>query len=73
MYPENTHAPALALTARLLAGPGRGWAQRAFYSDDGSTAVEIALKMALRAYAVRKARAALRAASRGGACALRRG
>ena len=56
MYPENSHEPALELAARLLAGPGRGWAHRTFYSDDGSTAVEIALKMALRAYAVQKAR-----------------
>jgi dethiobiotin synthetase/adenosylmethionine--8-amino-7-oxononanoate aminotransferase len=56
MYPEAAHAPALELADRLLQGPGRGWAQRVFYSDDGSTAVEIGLKMALRSYSVKKVR-----------------
>jgi dethiobiotin synthetase/adenosylmethionine--8-amino-7-oxononanoate aminotransferase len=54
MFPQSAHAPALALADRLLAGPGAGWASRVFYSDDGSTATEIALKMALRLYASRR-------------------
>ncbi|TDL14583.1 onanonoxo-7-onima-8-eninoihtemlysoneda [Rickenella mellea] len=53
MFPQATHLPALRLAERLLAGPGSGWASRVFFSDDGSTAMEVALKMALRAYTVR--------------------
>ncbi|KAJ7328822.1 PLP-dependent transferase [Mycena albidolilacea] len=53
MFPQATHAPALELAERLLDGPGKGWASRVFFSDDGSTAMEVALKMALRAYSVR--------------------
>jgi bifunctional dethiobiotin synthetase / adenosylmethionine---8-amino-7-oxononanoate aminotransferase len=54
MFPQATHLPALKLAERLVHdGPGKGWATRAFFSDDGSTAMEVALKMALRAYTVR--------------------
>ncbi|KAH8117760.1 PLP-dependent transferase [Phellopilus nigrolimitatus] len=55
MFPQATHLPALRLAERLLSskGPGKGWASRVFFSDDGSTAMEIALKMGLRAYCVR--------------------
>ncbi|KAJ7074717.1 PLP-dependent transferase [Mycena amicta] len=54
MFPQATHAPALQLAERLLHnGPGRHWASRVFFSDDGSTGMEVALKMALRAYSVR--------------------
>ena len=49
MFPQATHAPALRLAERLVSdGPGKGWASRAFISDNGSTGMEIALKMALR-------------------------
>ncbi len=41
----------VAVAERLLAGPGVGWAARVFFSDDGSTAVEVALKMAFRKFA----------------------
>ncbi|CAI5741561.1 unnamed protein product [Peronospora destructor] len=50
MFPENAHEPALQLSERLLASIGKGWASRVYYSDDGSTAVEVALKMAFRKY-----------------------
>lgn len=54
MFPQATHMPALRLAERLVReGPGKGWASRAFISDNGSTGMEVALKMALRAYAVR--------------------
>ncbi|KAI0067370.1 PLP-dependent transferase [Artomyces pyxidatus] len=54
MFPEATHLPALKLAERLVKdGPGKGWASRAFISDNGSTGMEVALKMALRAYNVR--------------------
>lgn len=35
MFPENAHQPALEVARKLLAGVGRGWAARAFFSDDG--------------------------------------
>jgi dethiobiotin synthetase/adenosylmethionine--8-amino-7-oxononanoate aminotransferase len=55
IFPQATHLPALRLAERLLRdGPGKGWASRAYFSDDGSTGMEIALKMALRAFSVRK-------------------
>ncbi|CDF33434.1 unnamed protein product [Chondrus crispus] len=48
MFPEATNAPAFELASSLLSGVGQGWADRVFYSDNGSTAVEVALKMAFR-------------------------
>jgi bifunctional dethiobiotin synthetase / adenosylmethionine---8-amino-7-oxononanoate aminotransferase len=55
MFPQGIHAPALKLAERLVkSGPGKGWASRAFFSDDGSTGMEVALKMALRAFTVRE-------------------
>lgn len=54
LFPLAVHAPALELAERLVKGPGAGWADRVFYSDDGSTAVEVALKMAVRAVALRR-------------------
>ena len=53
MFPGATHLPALRLAERLKEGPGKGWASRVFYSDNGSTGMEVALKMALRAYTAR--------------------
>ncbi|KAI5892279.1 PLP-dependent transferase [Schizophyllum commune H4-8] len=53
MFPSAVHAPVLELAERLVQGPGAGWADYAFFSDNGSTGMEVALKMALRAYAVR--------------------
>lgn len=47
-----THAPAVALAERLLAVAPHGL-ERVFFSDDGSTAVEVAAKMALQAHAQR--------------------
>jgi bifunctional dethiobiotin synthetase / adenosylmethionine---8-amino-7-oxononanoate aminotransferase len=49
MFPECTHEPALAVSESLLSTVGRPWADRVFFSDNGSTAVEVALKMGLRA------------------------
>jgi bifunctional dethiobiotin synthetase / adenosylmethionine---8-amino-7-oxononanoate aminotransferase len=55
MFPQGSHLPALTLAERLIKdGPGRGWATRVFISDNGSTGMEVALKMALRAFAVRE-------------------
>lgn len=47
IFADFTHAPAIALASRLLSIlPGR--MDKIFYSDNGSTAVETALKMALQ-------------------------
>src|SRR3977135_471441 len=46
------HEPAIELAERLVASAPRGL-QRVFYSDSGSTAVEIALKMAFQWWAQR--------------------
>lgn len=48
MFPEAAHRPAWLLARKLLDGPGRDWAARVFFSDNGSTAVEVSLKMAFR-------------------------
>lgn len=53
LFPSATSLPSLSLAARLLDSVGRGWASRVFYSDDGSTGMEVALKMALRSFAER--------------------
>nr|XP_019042998.1 dethiobiotin synthase [Kwoniella bestiolae CBS 10118]OCF21928.1 dethiobiotin synthase [Kwoniella bestiolae CBS 10118] len=49
LFPSGTHEPALKLAEKLKATVGKGWAERVFYSDNGSTGIEVALKMALRA------------------------
>ncbi|EGF76870.1 hypothetical protein BATDEDRAFT_20952 [Batrachochytrium dendrobatidis JAM81] len=48
IFPENVHEPALHLADRLLETAGKGWASRVFYTDNGSTATEVALKMAFK-------------------------
>ncbi|KAL3613901.1 Bifunctional dethiobiotin synthetase/7,8-diamino-pelargonic acid aminotransferase, mitochondrial [Castilleja foliolosa] len=50
MFPENVYEPALELAELLLEGVGKGWASRVYFSDNGSTAVEIALKMVFRKF-----------------------
>ena len=55
MFPSNLHLPAVELSSYLTEqGPGKGWARRTFYSDDGSTAMEVAVKMALRLFEHRR-------------------
>ncbi|KAK3291052.1 pyridoxal phosphate-dependent transferase [Chaetomium fimeti] len=53
MFAEAVHEPALALAETLLGGMGNARLSRAFFSDNGSTGVEVAVKMALRAARVR--------------------
>lgn len=48
LFPEHVHEPAVVATKELLSSAGHGWANRVFFSDNGSTAVEVALKMAFR-------------------------
>ncbi|KAL5549073.1 hypothetical protein UlMin_004304 [Ulmus minor] len=50
MFPENIHEPALECAELLLEGAGKDWASRVYFSDNGSTAIEIALKMAFRKF-----------------------
>lgn len=47
MFGGLTHEPALTLARRLCAGLGPGL-DRVFYTDSGSVAVEVAMKMALQ-------------------------
>lgn len=49
LFAGATHEPAVALSEELLKVVPDGLA-RCFYSDDGSTAVEVALKMAIQAH-----------------------
>jgi dethiobiotin synthetase/adenosylmethionine--8-amino-7-oxononanoate aminotransferase len=44
--PESIHEPMQSLAKELLKTAGDQWAARVFYSDNGSTAIEVALKMA---------------------------
>jgi len=53
MFPGSIHAPALELAELLLEKIGNPRLSRVFYSDNGSTGAEVALKMALRASRVR--------------------
>lgn len=52
IFADFTHAPAARLAARL-AGLLPGGLTRCFFSDDGSTAVEVALKLAVQYFANR--------------------
>ena len=53
MFPGAIHEPALALAETLLRELGNPRLSRVFYSDNGSTGCEVALKMALRAARIR--------------------
>ena len=51
IFPDMVHAPALELSKKLLSdGPDKGWASRVFFSDNGSTAIQVSIKMGLKAY-----------------------
>lgn len=52
IFPQNVHEPALQLAHRALELVGGDWASRVFFTDNGSTAIEVALKMAFRKYMV---------------------
>src|SRR5205814_518253 len=52
LFAGATHEPAVHLAEELLALAPRGLT-RVFYSDDGSTAVEVALKMVSQAWVQR--------------------
>ncbi|CAN7040286.1 unnamed protein product [Brassica oleracea var. botrytis] len=52
MFPKNVYEPALKCAELLIDGVGKGWASRVYFSDNGSTAIEIALKVAFRKFCV---------------------
>jgi adenosylmethionine-8-amino-7-oxononanoate aminotransferase len=52
LFAGATHEPAVALAEKLVAIAPRGL-RRVFFSDDGSTAVEVALKIAFQAHVQR--------------------
>ncbi len=45
IFPLAIHEPALQLAERLIGegGPGAGWADKVFFSDNGSTGAEVSL------------------------------
>ncbi|OJD16263.1 dethiobiotin synthase [Emergomyces pasteurianus Ep9510] len=49
IFPSAVHEPALSLAESLIKKVGNPRLKRAFYSDNGSTGMEVAVKMALRA------------------------
>ncbi|ERF70491.1 hypothetical protein EPUS_07347 [Endocarpon pusillum Z07020] len=49
MFASAAHAPALELSSKLLSMLANPRLSRVFFSDNGSTGIEVALKMALRA------------------------
>ncbi|PWY99442.1 PLP-dependent transferase [Testicularia cyperi] len=51
--PTETTADSAKSSASLESHPGAGWADRVFFSDDGSTGMEVALKMALQSSIMR--------------------
>lgn len=53
MFAGGVHEPALALAETLLKEMGNLRLQKVFYTDNGSTGMEVAVKMALRAACVR--------------------
>ena len=53
MFADAVHEPALALAETLLSNMANPRLTRVFYSDNGSTGAEVAVKMALRAARLR--------------------
>jgi dethiobiotin synthetase/adenosylmethionine--8-amino-7-oxononanoate aminotransferase len=49
MFAGATHEPALTLAERLLRGLDNPRLAKVFYTDNGSTAAEVGIKMGLRA------------------------
>lgn len=49
MFAGATHAPALTLAERVLQGLANPRLKKVFYTDNGSTAAEVGIKMGLRA------------------------
>jgi len=55
LFPNVVNEPSVQLANKLLhnsngVSPGYGWASRVFFSDDGSTAMEVAIKMGMKKY-----------------------
>ncbi|PWN53236.1 PLP-dependent transferase [Violaceomyces palustris] len=56
LFPTGANQPSLELAETLTGkrppgarvNPGKGWADRVFFSDDGSTGMEVGLKMAIQ-------------------------
>ncbi|KAL6862212.1 PLP-dependent transferase [Trichoderma novae-zelandiae] len=53
MFASGIHRPAAELSSTLLKGMGNPRLTRVFFSDNGSTGIEVALKMGLRAAKLR--------------------
>jgi bifunctional dethiobiotin synthetase / adenosylmethionine---8-amino-7-oxononanoate aminotransferase len=48
LHPKTVVEPVVQLAEELVSIPGLSWANKVFYTDNGSTAVEVALKMAFK-------------------------
>lgn len=53
MFAGAIHQPALSLAQTLISGLGNPRLRKVFYTDNGSTGIEVAIKMALRASSLR--------------------
>ncbi|KAF9891362.1 hypothetical protein FE257_004218 [Aspergillus nanangensis] len=53
MFPGNIHEPALSLAETLLRDSGNSRLGKVFFTDNGSTGMEVAVKMGLRAACAR--------------------
>ncbi|KNC81657.1 hypothetical protein, variant [Sphaeroforma arctica JP610] len=50
IFPENVHTLAVQASEEILKAVGGKWGERVFFTDNGSTAVEVAVKMAFKKY-----------------------
>eukprot|EP01134_Creolimax_fragrantissima_P005964 CFRG5964T1 len=50
IFPENVHTLAVECSEKIIEAVGGKWGSRAFFTDNGSTATEVAIKMAFKRF-----------------------